>query len=786
MMEKLKNLILKKPPARKETWGEILCWTLSCWFIAVGICLILDSHHGFQIGIGSIIWQTLFAVAAAYLLTRRWWIVVIYFGILVPVFFLAISISGDIYGFFESVASFIKWWAASMPYDSKWYSDQGFYLVQTFINIGVGLLFFILARITKKAWVVVALSVVFIAINYSKGYTGFNVLAVPFLLVGIFPLIAGEKFQKIKPANAKNHFGLWGKKWLFVAVSIFMAFLVVLASLSVAVAVSGNRRLRICSDVVADVQTLTDTYTIDQKRLNITLFDLGLVTNSSYIGGNLYTIQPEIIATTDLTEPTLVKLTTFDSFDGANWVNDFKKSYRVNGPWQEKQALYLSTPLADDVEFFNSIVDITYQEQVNITLQKDSNFLPTFAQAYNFTENTPTENPILFDELGRLVSHYGQKSGYSYSLEIFTYDTKDKVFRSQVKSLIKNSSQSDPFYNKNSEIFKGYTAEFSNLPSTLEKRVNIIKAESKTPYDAAYKICKYFSSENGFIYTEKPPVFYRGDNIVEKLFETKQGHCLYYATAMVAMARQAGIPARLAAGYLTIPSEDGKTQIIDRSSPYAWVECYFEKIGWLAFDPTPVDDVKKPKPEKGDKDDNQKPNVDVEEGNVDLDNPNRDTVTKKDTSKINLLAVVLITFAALLLLGILCNTLFSQKAYELSAVQKRFKSTKQQAEFYYQDILRQFAWLGFSFKTGETISELALRACKGVGIANANAVCGTLKVVEALHYGDFAPTDDEVAALFGMRKVFERILKRKNNKIGYALKRRLLLPVVSFKVKKYK
>ena len=113
----------------KETTMEVFCNVISCWLIAVGVCVIVGSHLAFQVSITTVLWQTLFAAIASFLLTRRWWIIVIYFGILVPVFFLAISLSGDIYGFFASVAGFVKWWTLSMPYNSKWYSDQGFYMV---------------------------------------------------------------------------------------------------------------------------------------------------------------------------------------------------------------------------------------------------------------------------------------------------------------------------------------------------------------------------------------------------------------------------------------------------------------------------------------------------------------------------------------------------------------------------------------------------------------------------------------------------------------------------------
>jgi len=77
------------------------------------------------------------------------------------------------------------------------------------------------------------------------------------------------------------------------------------------------------------------------------------------------------------------------------------------------------------------------------------------------------------------------------------------------------------------------------------------------------------------------------------LFETRSGHCALYATAMTLALREMGIPARYVTGYVAgggggMSTDDGKFiyEIIERDL-HAWVEVYFEGIGWLPFDPTP-------------------------------------------------------------------------------------------------------------------------------------------------------------------------------------------------------
>lgn len=72
------------------------------------------------------------------------------------------------------------------------------------------------------------------------------------------------------------------------------------------------------------------------------------------------------------------------------------------------------------------------------------------------------------------------------------------------------------------------------------------------------------------------------------LFESKEGYCDLFATAMAVMARCAGIPARYATGYYPIKNEkDGMGRTVLRSSDrHAWAELFFEGVGWVAFDAT--------------------------------------------------------------------------------------------------------------------------------------------------------------------------------------------------------
>jgi protein-glutamine gamma-glutamyltransferase len=92
--------------------------------------------------------------------------------------------------------------------------------------------------------------------------------------------------------------------------------------------------------------------------------------------------------------------------------------------------------------------------------------------------------------------------------------------------------------------------------------------------------------EQPFFYTLTPPKL--SDNSVDDfLFETKRGFCGHYASAFVALARAAGIPARVVTGYHggTL-NPYGDYWIVRQSDAHAWAEVWIDGEGWTRVDPT--------------------------------------------------------------------------------------------------------------------------------------------------------------------------------------------------------
>jgi hypothetical protein len=98
-------------------------------------------------------------------------------------------------------------------------------------------------------------------------------------------------------------------------------------------------------------------------------------------------------------------------------------------------------------------------------------------------------------------------------------------------------------------------------------------------------------------YTDDPPAELAADPGVEAaspierfLLGELAGHCEYFASAMVVLAREAGLPARLVNGFAGgRVNEIGGFGEVTQSDAHAWVEVHFERAGWVRYDPTPPD-----------------------------------------------------------------------------------------------------------------------------------------------------------------------------------------------------
>jgi transglutaminase-like putative cysteine protease len=130
-----------------------------------------------------------------------------------------------------------------------------------------------------------------------------------------------------------------------------------------------------------------------------------------------------------------------------------------------------------------------------------------------------------------------------------------------------------------------YLALPDDVPARVLALARDLTAIEPTHYDRARAIERYLRTLPYTLDLPAPPL--DRDVVDYFLFDLRKGYCDYYATAMVVLARAAGIPSRLVVGYAagTFDADRGR-YVVTAADAHSWVEVYFAGIGWIEFEPT--------------------------------------------------------------------------------------------------------------------------------------------------------------------------------------------------------
>jgi hypothetical protein len=131
----------------------------------------------------------------------------------------------------------------------------------------------------------------------------------------------------------------------------------------------------------------------------------------------------------------------------------------------------------------------------------------------------------------------------------------------------------------------------SSYPPLVTKDATQWTSGATNMYDEATDIQNYLNSP-AFNYSLKvnPPADIQDP--VSWFLTNRTGFCTYFATAMVLMARELGMPSRIALGFATSTNAekyfDAKTNtwVVLGTEAHVWPQIYFGKYGWINFEPT--------------------------------------------------------------------------------------------------------------------------------------------------------------------------------------------------------
>jgi transglutaminase-like putative cysteine protease len=106
----------------------------------------------------------------------------------------------------------------------------------------------------------------------------------------------------------------------------------------------------------------------------------------------------------------------------------------------------------------------------------------------------------------------------------------------------------------------------------------------------AVALAEAWFRQQGFRYSLNNPLLPQTAPLDALLFERRQGFCGHYASALSALMRAAGVPARVVSGYRggtwVVPLGGSSFLDLRQSDAHAWSEVWIDGEGWRTLDPT--------------------------------------------------------------------------------------------------------------------------------------------------------------------------------------------------------
>lgn len=131
--------------------------------------------------------------------------------------------------------------------------------------------------------------------------------------------------------------------------------------------------------------------------------------------------------------------------------------------------------------------------------------------------------------------------------------------------------------------------------ATLRALAQEITRGLNNNFDKAEAIEKYIGAHCR--YNLKAAATPRSQDVVETfLTQTHEGYCDSFGAAMTMLCRYAGIPARLASGFLYGDLEPDNSYTVREKHKHIWSEVFFPRIGWITYDATELAQDVTPKP----------------------------------------------------------------------------------------------------------------------------------------------------------------------------------------------
>ncbi len=288
--------------------------------------------------------------------------------------------------------------------------------------------------------------------------------------------------------------------------------------------------------------------------------------------------------------PLYLKARVFDTFDGLRWSQSNallnfrrlerghysldKTSLPANARFKQLEKYYqvfVEANMSDNIPIAEQLIALTFPA---VTVAQDG--FGQWRAGSILQQDTVYGAEVQFNifkgrQFSAITAHAAQVTAATSAAQkmLAEHAAKERLVRKQtLENYLTVPAQIDPrVYQLASEKTQKITGEFPEFNKAIA-----LETFLRTEY--AYDFASIFNSQ--------------GVTPIETfLFETKKGHCEYFASALVIMLRTLDIPARVVTGFLA-HNQNPLTDYYEVRAldGHAWVEAYVDDIGWMVLEPT--------------------------------------------------------------------------------------------------------------------------------------------------------------------------------------------------------
>lgn len=437
--------------------------------------------------------------------------------------------------------------------------------------------------------------------------------------------------------------------------------------------------------------------------------------------------------------------------------------------WETEDTIWDDYWLGEDFSHIPIKDRQTYYREAKVTITNHSFSSTTLFAPYRpISVNFKGDYQIRLSPDYEIVLPQGVYSGESYTIKILKPHPPEQLINLGIDNIKENIDNLDLYLQ---------LPEDRITKDTVDLVKKIVK-DANTELEKALAIEEHLRTNYKYNLDVKRVPKNR-EFVDHFLFETKEGYCTYYATAMAIMLRLEGIPSRYVEGYLAQEQIGKNTYIVRHKNAHAWVEAFIEPIGWMTFEPTPAYPVvgrarnkdydKKVGIETPQSASSSQKNEDlivdmnmpvinsdeeIKNGNIKAptEEASQDTLPKL-TKRIPILLIGII----LLLITMRFLIRFIQTKYREAKIKKL--PNKERIIHLYDEITKLNRLLGYSQNPGETHYEYADRIAYGFYTFGKKGIRNITEIFVRNKYSPDPTPEEDVLEMERYKEVLERRLK---------------------------